>query len=245
MLEKIRLLIEREYAAQKSDEWLKLRGKMLTASDAATATGGNPYSSESEFILNKCGHRTFFGNEATQHGEKYEDEARDKWCAMTGEVSHEIGLFPHPRYNWLGGSPDGITESGKLVEIKCPLKRKITPDVPHHYMPQLQLLMDILDLDEAVFIQYKPQELTWPAPEEFVVTHVPRDPEWMTVNVPKMRHLWDKVLWHRVNGVQYLLDAKSAPKTKRVRSRQVEKGWSDTFSIQANSEDDGYVSSEG
>jgi predicted phage-related endonuclease len=100
MLEKVRLLIEREYAAQKSDEWLKLRGKMLTASDAATATGGNPYSSEKEFILNKCGHRSFFGNEATKHGEKYEDEARDKWCAMTGEVSHEIGLFPHPKYNW-------------------------------------------------------------------------------------------------------------------------------------------------
>jgi len=241
MLEKVHLLIEREYAAQKSNEWLELRGKMLTASDAATATGSNPYSSESEFILNKCGHRTFFGNEATQHGEKYEDEARDKWCAMTGEVSHEIGLFPHPRYNWLGGSPDGITESGKLVEIKCPLKRKITPEVPHHYMPQLQLLMDILDLDEAVFIQYKPLELTWPGTEEFVVTHIPRDPNWMTENVPKMRCLWDKVLWHRIHGVQYLLDKKSAPKTKRVRSRQVEKGWSDTFSIQANSDDDGYI----
>ena len=244
MLDKIRLLIEREYAAQKSNEWLELRGKMLTASDAATATGSNPYSSESEFILNKCGHRTFFGNEATQHGEKYEDEARDKWCAMTGEVSHEIGLFPHPKYNWLGGSPDGITESGKLVEIKCPLKRKITPEVPHHYMPQLQLLMDILDLDEAVFIQYKPLELTWPGTEEFVVTHIPRDPNWMTENLPKMRCLWDKVLWHRIHGVQYLLDKKSAPKAKRVRSRDVEKGWSDTFSIQANS-DDGYNSSEG
>jgi putative phage-type endonuclease len=212
MLEKVRKLIELEYAAQKSDEWLRLRGKMLTASDAATAIGANPYSNEKEFILNKCGHRTFFGNEATRHGEKYEDEARDKWCAMTGEVSHEIGLFPHPVYDWLGGSPDGITESGKLVEIKCPLMRAITNEVPALYIPQLQLLMDILDLDEAVFIQYKPYEITWPAAEEFVVTHVPRDRNWMTVNVPIMRAVWDKVLWHREHGVEEFLK----PKEKRV-----------------------------
>jgi len=31
--------IEKEFAAQKSEEWLALRGKMLTASDAATAIG--------------------------------------------------------------------------------------------------------------------------------------------------------------------------------------------------------------
>ena len=73
------------------------------------------------------------------------------------------------------------------------------------------------------------------------MTHITRYPNWMTENVPKMRCLWDKVLWHRIHGVQYLLDKKSAPKIKRVRSRQVEKGWSDTFSIQANSDDDGYI----
>jgi hypothetical protein len=33
----VKALIEREYAAQKSEEWLDLRGNMLTASDAATA----------------------------------------------------------------------------------------------------------------------------------------------------------------------------------------------------------------
>lgn len=218
MLDKVRKLIEKEYDAQKSDKWLELRGKMLTASDAAVATGDNPYSNEKEFILSKCGHRTFFGNEATKHGEKYEDEARDKWCEQTGEVVHEIGLFQHPLYDWLGGSPDGITESGKLVEIKCPLKRRITPEVPVYYMPQLQLLMDILDLDEAVFIQYKPYDLTWPAPEEFVVTHVPRDPNWMVENLPKMRALWDKVLWHRENGVEAIL-----PKPKQTRKRVTKK----------------------
>ena len=35
----VKAALEREYAAQKSEEWLALRGKMLTASDAATAIG--------------------------------------------------------------------------------------------------------------------------------------------------------------------------------------------------------------
>tara|TARA_R110002074_G_scaffold43392_1_gene113153 strand:- start:1 stop:726 length:726 start_codon:yes stop_codon:yes gene_type:complete len=238
MLEKVRKILEHEYAAQKSDEWLRLRGKMLTASDAAVATGTNPYSNEKEFILSKCGHRSFFGNEATRHGEKYEDEARDKWCDLTGEVSHEIGLYQHPVHDWLGGSPDGITESGKLIEIKCPLKRKITPEVPVHYMPQLQLLMDILDLDEAIFIQYKPYDLTWPSPEEFVVTRVPRDPDWMTVSLPKMRALWDKVLWHREHGVEEFLNP---VKPKRAYApRKKKSDFPEQMLITHTSDDDMY-----
>lgn len=101
-------------------------------------------------------------------------------------MSHEIGLHPHPVYNWLGGSPDGITESGKLLEIKCPMMREIKDEVPVHYMPQLQLLMEILDLESCDFIQYKPEEITWPKPVEFVVTHVKRDREWFAEKLPIM-----------------------------------------------------------
>jgi putative phage-type endonuclease len=205
-------LISHEYAAQRSEEWLKLRGNMLTASDAATAIGVNPYEKPEDLILKKCGHKKFDGNQATFHGNKFEDEARDIYCEKYNEVSHEIGLYPHPTIKWLGGSPDGITESGKLVEIKCPLRRKITPEVPVYYMPQLQLLMEILDLEEAVFIQYKPAELTWPNPSEFCVTEVKRDRDWFTTQLPVMDALWKRVIWHREHGVEDLLKAKNTKK---------------------------------
>ncbi len=204
-------LISKEYDAQRSEAWLKLRGNMLTASDAATAIGVNPYEKQEDLILKKCGHGTFNGNFATQHGNKYEDEARDIYCAKYNEVAHEIGLHPHPKYTWLGGSPDGITESGKLIEIKCPLKREIKPEVPVYYMPQLQLLMEILDLEEAVFIQYKPSEITWPKPEEFVLVEVKRDRQWFQDKLPIMENLWKRVLHHREHGVEELL------KTKKTR----------------------------
>lgn len=212
MLPKIEALINREYEAQRSEAWLALRGNMLTASDAATAIGVNPYEKPEGLILKKCGENKFFGNAATEHGNKYEDEARDIYCEKYGEVVHEIGLYPHPEYNWLGGSPDGITESGKLVEIKCPLRREILPEVPVYYMPQLQLLMEILDLDECDFIQYKPSELTWPQPSVFVVVHVKRDREWFREQLPVMDTFWKKVLWHREHGIDDLVKPKRPKK---------------------------------
>ena len=55
MLPKIEALINREYEAQRSEAWLALRGNMLTASDAATAIGVNPYEKPEGLILKKCG----------------------------------------------------------------------------------------------------------------------------------------------------------------------------------------------
>ena len=156
----------------------------------------------------------FFGNAATEHGNKYEDEARDIYCEKYGEVVHEIGLYPHPEYNWLGGSPDGVTESGKLVEIKCPLRREILPEVPVYYMPQLQLLMEILDLEECDFIQYKPSELTWPQSSVFVVVNIKRDREWFKEKLPVMDAFWKRVLWHREHGVDDLVKPKK--KTRKT-----------------------------
>ena len=93
----VEALIAREYAAQKSQEWLALRGNMLTASDAATAIGKNKYETPEGLLLKKCGKgKPFTGNAATEHGNKYEDEARILYEQRHNEVVHEIGLEPHP-----------------------------------------------------------------------------------------------------------------------------------------------------
>jgi putative phage-type endonuclease len=190
---------------------------MLTASDAATAIGVNKYETPEGLLLKKCGlGEKFTGNAATRHGEKYEDEARILYEERHGEVVHELGLCPHPVEDWLGGSPDGVTESGKLVEIKCPPQRAIIPgEVPIHYMPQLQLCMEILDLESADFIQYKPAETNWPKPEEFDVVNVPRDREWWKTYLPVMREFWDKVLYFREH-----IDELPPPKLKKTRKKK-------------------------
>jgi putative phage-type endonuclease len=171
---------------------------MLTASDAATAIGCNPYETPDGLYVKKVGGRKFGGNAATERGTLLEPIARDMYDAKYNTKRHEIGLVQHPEHKWLGGSPDGVTECGKLIEIKCPLTRKIEDKVPKHYVAQIQLLMEILDLPECDFIQYRP--VTDTTPEEFVVTNVKRDREWFAYYLPIMKAFWDKVIEGRKTG---------------------------------------------
>lgn len=194
---KIESLLNATYHEQRSPEWLALRETMLTASDAATAVGANPYESPEALYIKKVGGRKFSGNAATERGTILEPIARDLYDARHDKKSHEIGLVQHPVHKWLGGSADGITECGRLIEIKCPLTRKIEPTVPKHYIAQIQLNMEILDLEECDFIQYRPEG---EGPEEFVVTNVKRDREWFSRNFDKMKAFWDNVIEGRKNG---------------------------------------------
>jgi putative phage-type endonuclease len=171
---------------------------MLTASDAASAIGDNPYETPEGLYVKKVGGRKFAGNAATERGTILEPIARDLYDARFNKKSHEIGLVQHPQHPWLGGSADGITECGRLIEIKCPLTRKIDNKIPKHYIAQIQLNMEILDLDECDFIQYRPAEDD--KPEEFVVTNVKRDQKWFQEKLPIMKQFWDRVLIGRQTG---------------------------------------------
>ena len=63
--------------------------------------GENKYEKPFDLLLKKCKGKPFTGNAATEHGNKYEDEARILYEQRHNEVVHEIGLEPHPKYPWL------------------------------------------------------------------------------------------------------------------------------------------------
>ena len=151
----VKRLLDKEYDEQRSEAWLKLRGNMLTASDAASAIGTNSYQTPDDLLLKKCGlGEKFTGNEATEWGTKMEPVAIEMFEEQSGEKVNELGLIPHPEHSWLGGSPDGLTDSNCLVEIKCPMRRKIIPgQVPLHYQAQIQLCMEIMDVESCFFVQ--------------------------------------------------------------------------------------------
>lgn len=194
-----RELLAVEYAEQRSQEWLDLRDNMITASDVASALGENHYESTDAFVKKKVLKTKWAGNAATAHGTLLEPLVRDMYDQRYNRKSHEIGLVQHRDYPWLGASPDGVTEDGLLIEIKCPLTRKIEPKVPKHYWPQVQLQLEITDLDECDFIQYRPGTPT--KAEEFVVVRIQRDREWFVNNLPKMKAAWDRIVAGRKNGL--------------------------------------------
>ena len=79
---------------QKSKEWMIQRYGKLTSSDAATALGINPYKKPVQLLLEKCGAgRSFTGNESTIHGNKYEDEAIQKYSFLMGKENHSFGMI--------------------------------------------------------------------------------------------------------------------------------------------------------
>ena len=108
-------------------------------------------------LLKKCGlGEKFTGNAATtEWGTQQEPIAIKMFEEQYGEKVNELGLIPHEKYPWLGGSPDGLTDTNCLVEIKCPMMRAIVPgEVPRHYLPQVQLCMEIMDVETCFFVQY-------------------------------------------------------------------------------------------
>ena len=193
-------ILEKDTIVQRTEEWFAVREKMLTASDVATAIGKNPYSSPKQLLINKRkpsgGHR--FETEATAHGTKYEDVAIKKFEEVTGHKVHDVGIFVHPEHTWLGGSPDGLTETCELIEVKCPLKREIKHEIPTYYYPQVQVCMETLNIDKCYFIQYRP--VMEPGDTEILdILEVPRNKEWFAEYLPVMRSFWDVVLAYRAN----------------------------------------------
>lgn len=144
----------------------------------------NPYSNKREYILRKLNVKSFKGNPATRWGTKYEPVATqiyERWSSShidienyklehIKDVIHEFGLIQHPKYSWLGASPDGITEEGIMLEIKCPVSREITGIPPLYYWIQMQLQLEVCDLEICDFIECKIREIS---KEEYI--ELPRD----------------------------------------------------------------------
>jgi putative phage-type endonuclease len=189
----VQKLLSAAYDEQRSQEWFQLRGNLLTASDAAAALDLNFFKSSESLLIEKCGFKKNFTNANIERGIRLEPIVRDMYDEQYQKKSHEIGLIVHPVHKWLGGSADGITEDGYLIEIKCP--NKISPKVPVYYLPQIQILMEITELEICHFIQY--HEPT----ETLKVIEVPRDREWFAAHLPKMKAFWDRVLEKRKNGL--------------------------------------------
>lgn len=172
---------------QRTEEWYKKRQTLLTASSIATLLirdeptsrdyinefnlqdifninnkPCNPYSNKNDYIKEKAGHvqSVFTGNVATLWGQKYEPIATHLYSLLNDNIEVlEFGLIVHPVISWLGASPDGITTEGKMLEIKCPLRRKINGIPPFYYWIQCQIQLEVCDLDvcdffECEFVEY-------------------------------------------------------------------------------------------
>jgi len=185
MNSQVKYLLTLPQHPQRSKEWYQARENKITASIGATflfkddktcdpyiaefniqkfikdpSSCCNPYADRDQYIHEKVtGISSFQGNVATYWGQKYEPIATQLYSMRTGKEVLEFGLIPHKYIDWLAASPDGITPEGRMLEIKCPYRRKITGIPPFYYWIQVQLQLEVCDLDvcdflECEFIEY-------------------------------------------------------------------------------------------
>jgi putative phage-type endonuclease len=160
-----------ELPEQRSKEWYEIRETLLTASSLADALGKGHFKTRDALLLDKTSVSdkkdtiSKMSRDIMQWGVKYEPVATEFYEHLYGVKIIEFGLIPHPELSVFGASPDGICDigspngyTGRMLEIKCPPKRKFTHEVPLHYWMQMQGQLEVCDLDECDFFQVKLEE---------------------------------------------------------------------------------------
>jgi putative phage-type endonuclease len=151
---------------QKTKEWYEFRNNLITASNLWKALGSE--SQRNSLIYEKC--RTleeasrdttgFCNTESPMHwGVKYEPVTVMVYEDMFQTKIGEFGCIQHPKYSFIGASPDGINVDslnpryGRMLEIKNIKNREITGIPKEEYWVQTQIQMETCDLNECDFVE--------------------------------------------------------------------------------------------
>ena len=141
---------------------------MLTAStaweaiDTKSAQNRLIYRKCTPLNINKCMHVNI--NSPLHHGQKYEPISIMFYENMYKTHIKEFGCLPHPQYDFLGASPDGINimkdnpRFGRMLEIKNIVNRDITGIPKKAYWVQMQMQMEVCNLEECDFLETRFKE---------------------------------------------------------------------------------------
>lgn len=203
---RIAAVLAKKRIPQHTTDWHQQRQLRITATNISCILYDCPQTAYDVFMKKTGQVIPSPGSEAMRYGIDHEDEAARVYSKMTGIelVNEDIGLVVSDQYPDLAASPDRLLKYHPiLVEIKCPFKRKIVSrQVPLYYIPQVQMQLEMCDLDECHFVQYRP-----PVGERrgvLDVTVIRRDRDWWSSVLPTILRFRDFVR-------EYCLAAGRAP----------------------------------
>ena len=166
-------LDEIPYIEQKTQEWLRVRADMISASvcgyfDAIECGCGiyKEYSQVKEKAGLAQGSKIGWHVGSIKHGMTFEDMSGALYNLFNDVTSKEYGILPDNVYPIIGASPDGIItdvtssdswinlrKMGRMREIKNPTDRLINDKVPSYYYWQMIQQMYVCKLPLCDFIQ--------------------------------------------------------------------------------------------
>lgn len=145
---------------QRSEEWYKARQTLISASDFGQALNRGEYGNQRDFIIKKVENKSkeIKYKKPLLWGVKYEDVATAIYSKRNNVKIYEFGLIKHSELDYIGASPDGISDLGIMLEIKCPYSRKISGKIIEQYYDQIQGQLEVCDLDECDFLECEFEE---------------------------------------------------------------------------------------
>jgi len=181
---------------QRSPEWFQQRKGRVTGSNVAAILGDDPWRTADDVLRSMVrdyhnAPSEFPDNPAMAWGRANEATAIGEFELETGLTVEKCGFFPYE--DWLGASPDGLTDDDGILECKAPygIRNKPAP-VPFktllstHYYGQTQIETLCAGRSKIHFWQWTPNGFSY---ETFGL-----DKSWLAENLPKLRAFYDLYL---------------------------------------------------
>ena len=158
---------------QRTTQWHAKRGEMITASEVYKVFGST--EGRKEVMLRKL-EPPSTGDSAVSNpipallwGTRFEPVAKRIYEETTRCTILDVSCAQHPRYPFLGASPDGLIipldddpkRYGRLVEFKCPMSRVEKPEIPIGYVHQMQMQMECTGIDECEYVEFRFKQVNY------------------------------------------------------------------------------------
>lgn len=178
-------------------EWLEQRRGGVGGSDAAVIVGVSKWRTPYELWAEKRGE----GGEQADNidmliGRLLEPEIRQRYADQTGRVVRmPESIIRHPSYDWMLATLDGVTDDGRVLEIKTARSgpewgEPGSADIPENYLLQVQHYLAVTGCAVAdVAVMFKDRRT--PAVE---IYEIPADAELQGMLIDAEAVFWRSVL---------------------------------------------------
>lgn len=156
---------------QRTAQWHAKRGEMITASEVYKIFG-TPEARREVMLRKLEPPAPGDGSQAPAllWGTRFEPVAKRIYEETTQCTILDVSCVQHPRYPFLGASPDGLivpndphdtARYGRLVEFKCPISRVAKDEIPPGYVHQMQMQMECTGIDECEYVEFRFKQLSY------------------------------------------------------------------------------------
>lgn len=175
-------------AEQRTPEWAADRSGKFTGSRFADVLARNKRTGEPlkayhdliwQIVVERMTGQPVEGPNgyALQYGIENEPFAREDYELVTGNNVVESGFIVHPKYPFVGCSPDGLIGEDAGIEMKCPKNpavhlERFLSGVPDEFVPQIQGCMWVTGRVRWDFVSYDPR---MPESHRILIIPVMRD----------------------------------------------------------------------